>query len=226
MKKTSSASDVVVAIGYARVSTNDQEDSGLGLAAQRAAIKAECERRGWTLLRIATDVASGKTTKGRDALKSALSELEDGSCSVLVAAKLDRIARSVVDFAGLMERAQRRGWGLVALDAQVDTTTPQGALMTHVLAAFAEYERRLIGQRTKDALAAKRASGTRLGRPVALPQSVRMRIQREVEQGRSLREIAADLEVERIPTARGGDRWYASTIRSVVASLQLDASSG
>jgi DNA invertase Pin-like site-specific DNA recombinase len=65
----------------------------------------------------------------------------------------------MLDFAGLMATAQKERWALVALDRAVDTSTPAGEAMAHVLAIFAQFERRLIGQRTKEALAAKKASG-------------------------------------------------------------------
>jgi DNA invertase Pin-like site-specific DNA recombinase len=83
-------------------------------------------------------------------------------------AKLDRLSRSVHDATGLLLRADRAGWGLIALDANVDTTTPQGTAMTQVLAVFAELERRLIGERTKAALAVKRTQDVTLGRPHTL----------------------------------------------------------
>jgi DNA invertase Pin-like site-specific DNA recombinase len=83
----------------------------------------------------------------------------------LVVAKLDRLSRSMIDFTGVMAKAQKQGWALVALDCAVDTTTPAGEAMAHVLATFAQFERRLIGQRTREALAVKRKQGVRLGRP-------------------------------------------------------------
>jgi DNA invertase Pin-like site-specific DNA recombinase len=75
-----------------------------------------------------------------------------------------------------MLRAEKGGWGLVALDVAVDTTTPAGAAMTQILSVFAELERRLIGERTKAALAVKRAQGVKLGRPRSLPDDVVGRI--------------------------------------------------
>ena len=71
----------------------------------------------------------------------------------------------MLDFTALMATAQKQGWALVALDCAVDTTTPAGEAMANVLATFAQFERRLISQRTKDALAAKKAQGVRLGSP-------------------------------------------------------------
>jgi DNA invertase Pin-like site-specific DNA recombinase len=212
-----------IAVGYCRVSTQEQGDSGLGLEAQQAAIRAECERRGWTLHKEATDVASGKTTRKRPALAQALTLLDKGTAGVLVVAKLDRLARSVLDFATLMAQAQRRGWAVVALDANVDTTTPSGALMVNVLAAFAEYERRLIAQRTRSALAAKKAQGARLGRPVGLPEPVRQRIVRARAAGATLTAIADRLTADGVQTAQGGARWYPGTVRGVLLSVELDA---
>jgi DNA invertase Pin-like site-specific DNA recombinase len=81
--------------------------------------------------------------------------LREGDAKALVASKLDRLSRSMIDFTGLMATAQKQGWALVALDCAVDTTTPAGEAMANVLATFAQFERRLISQRTKDALAVK-----------------------------------------------------------------------
>ena len=204
-------------IGYVRVSTDEQADSGAGLAVQRAAIEAEAARRGWQLVAIHEDAgASGKSLNGRPGLTAALAGIEAGEASGLVVAKLDRLSRSLLDFAGLMERSQRKGWALVALDLGVDTSTPSGEMMASVLAIFAQFERRLIGQRTRDALAVKRSQGVRLGRPRTMPESVRERIRQEREQGRSLTAIAAGLNVDGIGTAQGGCRWYPSTVRAAL----------
>ncbi len=203
-------------IGYCRVSTQDQADSGAGLAAQEAAVRQECERRGWELVRVAVDAAaSGKSLNGRPELDGALADLDTGKVDALVAAKLDRLSRSVLDFASLMARAGRRGWSVVVLDVNVDTGSPTGELMATVVAAFAQYERRLIGQRTRDALAAKRAAGVVLGRPRLLPEAVRARILSARAAGASFRAIAAELNAEAVPTAQGGARWYASTIKTI-----------
>src|ERR1700688_4055499 len=116
-------------------------------------------------------LVSGKTLT-RPALTAALTALDSSAGSVLMVAKLDRLTRSVHDATGLMLAADKGGWGLVALDAPVDTTTPQGAAMAQVLAVFAELERRLIGERTKAALAVRRSQGVRLGRPPTLSPDV------------------------------------------------------
>jgi DNA invertase Pin-like site-specific DNA recombinase len=204
-------------IGYVRVSTDEQVDSGAGLEAQRAAISTECERRRIKLVRIAEDAGiSGKSLNGRQGLQDALSAIEGGEADGLIVAKLDRLSRSLLDFAELMERSRRKGWTLVALDLGVDTSTPQGELLASVLATFAQFERRLIGQRTKDALAIKRAQGVRLGRPRTLPAKVRRRIHTDREKGMSLSAIARQLNEDNVATAQGGARWWPSTVRAVL----------
>jgi DNA invertase Pin-like site-specific DNA recombinase len=126
---------------------------------------------------------SGFSAKSLDrpGISGALERLDAGKADALMVAKLDRLSRSLFDFAGLMERARRKGWALVALDLGVDTTTPSGEMMANVLATFSQFERRIIGLRTKEALAAKRAAGVRLGRPRTLSDDVVVRIVSERE---------------------------------------------
>jgi Resolvase, N terminal domain len=87
-------------------------------------------------------------------------------------AKLDRLSRSLRDFAELMSRAQAQRWNLVALDLGIDLSTASGEFMANVMASAAPWERRIIGQRTKDALAVQRSQGVRLGRPVVLSDQI------------------------------------------------------
>jgi DNA invertase Pin-like site-specific DNA recombinase len=210
-----------VALGYARVSTIEQADSGLGLAAQRRAIRSECERRGWALSRVYEDAgASGKGLKGRPSLEEALTALDSGEASTLVVAKLDRLTRSVRDAADLLDRSAKRGWALVALDLGVDTTTPSGEAMANVMAVFAQLERRLIGQRTREALAVKKTQGVRLGRPPVLSDEVVTRILAAHDAGASWSSIGRDLETDGVGTAQGGKHWYPATIRSVYLAHQ------
>jgi DNA invertase Pin-like site-specific DNA recombinase len=206
-------------VGYLRVSTEEQADSGLGLEAQRAVIEAEAARRGWELVTVLVDAgASGKSLSGRPALAQTLAMVRSGDADVLVVSKLDRLSRSLLDFAGLMADAQARGWVLVALDLGIDLSTPAGEFMASVMASAAQWERRLVGQRTREALAVKRAQGVRLGRPPVLGQQVVDRIVAARVAGMTLMKIADALNKERVPTARGGVQWYPSTVRAVLNS--------
>ena len=203
-------------LAYLRVSTGEQADSGAGIEAQRQAILAEAERRGWSIVEFIEDTGfSGKTTN-RPGLRLALDMLTRGDANVLVVSKMDRLSRSLLDFLTIMGEAERQGWALIALDSPADPSTPAGEAMASVMMAFAQLERRLIGQRTREALAVKRAAGVRLGRPPSIDASIARRIRRERKSGRTLREIAQRLNADGVPTARGG-RWYASTLQRVLA---------
>ena len=122
-----------------------------------------------------------------------------------------------------MERSQRAGWSIVALDLGVDTSTAAGEMVAHVMASFAQFERRLIAERTAAALQAAKKRGQRLGRPITLPEAIRQRIARERAQGHILQAIADGLNEAGIPTARGG-QWGTSNVQKVLLSVELDRS--
>ena len=212
------SSDPSTVVGYVRVSTEDQADSGLGLASQRAAIQAECSRRDWSLIAIREDAGISGKKLDRPGLALALDDVRQGRATGIVVAKLDRLSRSLVDFAGLMALAQDEGWNLVALDLGIDLSSPAGEFMAGVMASAAQWERRIIGQRTRDALAVKRQQGIRLGRPPALSPDVADRIRSAHAGGASLASIARHLNATDVPTAHGGTQWYPSTVRSVIHS--------
>lgn len=204
-------------IGYLRVSTSEQGRSGLGLESQREAIEQAADVRGWEVIEWITDTSSGKSLK-RPGIQRALELMEDGGPDVLVAAKLDRISRSAIDFLGLVKRAEDHGWQLVLLDPNVDMTDPMGRFTASILASVAQLEREMIGQRTRDALAAAREKGTKLGRPDARPlsPSTVARIRDEHQRGASLRGIADELNRDGIQTSTGKGQWYASTVKAVL----------
>lgn len=205
-------------VGYTRVSTEEQASSGAGLQAQEAVITASATRSGHELVGLFTDEGvSGKALRGRPGLTQALEHVETGQADGLIVAKLDRLSRSMLDFAALMERSQRHGWALIALDLGVDTSTPAGELVAHVMASVAQWERRAIGARTREALAAKKAQGVQLGRPATMPADVRARIVKAREDGQTLATIAASLNADHVATAQGGSRWWPSTIAAVLA---------
>ncbi len=126
--------------------------------------------------------------------------------------------------AALLDRADRARWSLVILDADVDTTTAGGRLVANVLGSVSEWERMVIGERTKAALAQRKAEGVRLGRPVELPDETRQLVKALSDDGLSLRAIAARLTEQGIQTAKGG-KWHASTVKAVLSSLELDVAS-
>lgn len=204
-------------IGYVRVSTAEQADSGLGLEAQRETLRAECERRRYTLVDVCSDEGvSAKTIAARPGLLGALARVEAAEAHILMVSKLDRLSRSLHDFTGLLLRAEQQGWALAVCDLGVDTNTPAGEAMANMMATFAQFERRLIGQRTSDALQAKRRAGGILGRTDRASPEVVTRVVELRESGESLRKIAARLNADEVPTSQKGQLWYASSVAAVL----------
>lgn len=138
-----------------------------------------------------------------------------------MASKVDRVARSTTDFARLLDRAEQRGWKVVVLDVDVDTTAAAGRLVVEVVSAAAAFESRRIGERVKAVHAQRRAQGKRAGQAPILPQMVRRQIARARTKGGSLRSIAEELNAEGVPTAMGG-RWHPSTVAHVLRSVAID----
>src|SRR5436190_24168816 len=214
-------------IGYVRVSTVGQGDSGAGLEAQRQAIAAECERRGWKRVAIEEDVHSGRK-RARPGLERTLRAVRSGEIAGIVVAKLDRLSRSIVHFGDLLAEAREQNWNIVALDFGLDLSTPQGKLVANVLMSVAEWEREVIGQRTREGLAVKRAQGVRLGRPRELPPETRtyiLQLRKKKVKGKpwGWSKIARQLNDEGVPTARGGKRWYPASVRAAL-NVQPEAS--
>ena len=164
-------------IGYARVSTNDQN-----LDAQTDALQAASAER------IFADKVSG-SKRDRPELGKLLDQLRPGD--VVVVAKYDRLARSLRDLLDLVEAIKDRGAGFRSLAEDIDTTTPAGRLVFHVFASIAQFERERIAERTKEGLQAAKARGRVGGRPPALTaaQKAEVRRMRDEEQ-RAISEIA------------------------------------
>jgi DNA invertase Pin-like site-specific DNA recombinase len=166
-----------VLIGYARVSTDDQD-----LALQRAALRETgCKR-------VYEEKVSG-ARRDRPQLARLLDQVREGD--VVVVARLDRLARSTRDLLEIAEQLKEAGAGLRSLaEPWADTTSPAGRMVLTVFAGIAEFERALIHQRTSSGRAAAKARGVRFGRPPKLtPEQVALG-RRLVEEGTSVREVA------------------------------------
>lgn len=148
--------------GYCRVSTNDQAESGLGLADQEAKIRAYCELYGLELVEIVKEASSGKSLE-REGLQSTLRALKSGKAEGVIVAKLDRLTRSVKDLGALLEDYFADSFSLFVVSEQIDTRTAAGRLLLNLLTSVAQWERETICERTKAALKQKRARGEKTG---------------------------------------------------------------
>lgn len=209
------------ALGYIRVSSDDQANNGHGLAAQRATVLAEAARRGWDVEIVADPGGSGANVN--PGLRSCLEQLANGRSDALIVAKMDRLARSVSNAATILDLASAQGWDLVICDMGVDLSTPSGEAMANMLATFAQFERRMISQRTKEGLAAAKAAGKRIGRPRLAPASVVDRVCHERDAGQSFGAVARTLTEEGVLSPAGHPVWQPSTVRRIYNATKESA---
>lgn len=208
-------------IGYLRVSTEDQANSGLGVEGQRETIQRYADAHGWDVIWYMDEGLSAKSL-ARPQLQAALTRLHvtakrrdvDG----IVVAKLDRLSRSVHDFSGILKLASARKWAVVAIDLGVDTSTPTGKLVANVMMSVAEWEREVIGERTSAAMQAAKRQGRHMGRVSVLPQSAGDRLL-ELRRTLTLAATAEVLNCEGVTTATGA-LWSAGTVAKVQRRLK------
>jgi DNA invertase Pin-like site-specific DNA recombinase len=143
------------AVAYIRVSTGKQGKSGLGLEAQQAAIERFAAQEDFAITSTFTEVQSGKDDDNKRPKLSAALEAADKAKAPVICAKLDRLSRDVHFISGLMKHKV----AFIVADLGADTDP----FMLHLYAALAEKERRIISVRTRDALAAAKARGKKLG---------------------------------------------------------------
>jgi len=216
------------AIGYCRVSTEEQATEGVSLGAQQEQIKTWCKANEYELTEVFVDAGlSGRQMRKREGLQKALKAISNDTA--LVAYSISRLARSLPDMLNICEQIDRKGGDLVSLTEQIDTTNAAGRMMFNMLAAFAQYESEIIGERTKSAMQYKRSKGEKYchivpfgydevnGRLIEVDKEIKIvkRIIRKHQQGISLRDIANKLNDTGVSTKRGG-KWHASTIRQVI----------
>ena len=219
------------ALGYARVSTDEQAREGISLQAQVARIRAYAQAKELELRAVLTDDGiSGKTLE-RPALRELLQRCEHGEVGHVVVVKLDRLTRSTRDLLALVDDLfLARHIELHSVSESLDTSTPHGRFVLTLFGGLAQMERELIGERTRTALAYKRqqrqptshpplgfrANGSRQ-RMVPVPEELAIvsRILGAWRRGGTYAGIAAQLNAEGIPTKRGC-RWHAATVRKIV----------
>jgi DNA invertase Pin-like site-specific DNA recombinase len=170
---------------YSRVSTGSQEPLN-----QLMALRSFGAARGWQLVEF-TDSGQSGVKERRPALDELMAAVRQRKVDVVATTKLDRLARSVHHLVAMVKEFEALGVDLVVLDQAIDTTTPSGRLLFHVLASVAEFERDLIRDRVLAGLRRARSQGRRIGRPRKILDLGRARLL--LEGGRSLRSVAREM---------------------------------
>jgi DNA invertase Pin-like site-specific DNA recombinase len=207
-------------VGYIRLS---KAEEGHGLSVQRRAIEDYCERRGYELVEVYEDNgASGRSTRKRPGLADAIAACSRRDVDAIVATRVDRLARSSLDFHRIVEQVQKASGTILFSEQETfSLDTPEGRMLASILASFAAFEADLISARTRAALAVVRKNGSKSGRRIgnptfrSVPPAVTALILQLRSEGMSYRRIAQTLTERGFPTAQGGKQWHAQTVSNV-----------
>jgi DNA invertase Pin-like site-specific DNA recombinase len=200
--------------GYACLRSDGDGAAKLEVQSQLIAIEKYCERRGWELLKVVRDVESptGKSL-ARPGLGYALDRIAEGQASCLMVSKLERLTRSVVEFAALLEWFREAEARLVVLDQRLDTYSSAGRMTAETIVALGTLEREKLSARARRGRnAAPWTARPAVGQdPALLKRVVTMR-----DQGMTLQAIADALNRDGVPTVRGGAKWRPSSVQSAL----------
>lgn len=190
--------------------------NGHSLDGQRESVQQWAKANGHDLVTVVAEVASAKTPHKLAGRRLAIAAIKAGMADGLVVRDLDRVTRSIIDGADLLEDAKLNGWRLLGAVDGLDTGDPEQEFSTNIKIAVAQEERRKIARRTKDGLATARRNGQRLGKPKQIAPDLEARIVRLHKRGNSGYRIAQRLTAERIPTPQGKVTWSPSVVRDVI----------
>jgi len=144
---------------YLRVSTDEQAREGISLSSQEQKLRAYCESNGWEIYDIYIDEGKSGAIMDRPELQRLLNDCREGKVDAILVYRLDRFSRSLRNLIFMVEELKNYNVDFVSLTEQLDTTTPTGKLMFHIVGAFAEFERDIIRERIKTCMATKAKSG-------------------------------------------------------------------
>jgi DNA invertase Pin-like site-specific DNA recombinase len=205
-----------------------QAEEGVSLDGQERQLIAAAEAAGYEAVILREEGKSGKNISGRPVLRKALEDLDTGKAQALFVTRLDRLARSTRDFLSIVDRSHKYGWRLALLDLGLDTGTYQGRFVVTIMSAMAEMERGMISLRQKDVHKDRRDKGNvwgvNIGPKSPLDVTIRQRIYDERKAGVSYGNIAKGLNSDKIKPTRGGDEWYAATVRHIFLAYEKELS--
>jgi DNA invertase Pin-like site-specific DNA recombinase len=210
-------------VAYLRLS---KAEDGHGIEVQRTSLERFCERRELELVgSFVDDGASGRTTRKRPGLAACLEAVRTKEAHAILCTRVDRLARSSLDFHKIVEQVQKAGGTILFSEQEsLSLDSPEGRMLVSILSSFAAFEADLCSVRTKRALEHVKMHGSKSGRPIGNPRFVSVsaeagaRILELRGNGLSYRRVAEELNRENVPTAQGG-RWHARTVWNIVSRI-------
>lgn len=211
-------------IGYVRLSQGNG-GNGHSLDGQREAVARWCKVNGHDLVTVIAEVQSARSYDKLHGRRLAIAALKAGMAEALVVRDIDRVTRSLIDGADLLENAKVNGWRLFGAVDGLDTADPEQEFSTNIKIAVAQEERRKLARRTRDGLSAARRNGSTLGKPRQVPPAVERRIHRLHKEGLTAYAIAKRLDADKVATPQGGRAWAPSVVRDVLKRQPVKAAS-
>jgi site-specific DNA recombinase len=225
----------MIAVGYARVSTDRQADKGVSLEAQQQRIEAMAVVQNAELREVVVDGGESAKSLKRPGLQKILALIQTREVEAVIIAKLDRLTRSVKDLCGLLELFEKRNVALISVAESLDTSSAAGRLVITIMGAVSQWEREAIGERTREALRHKMRNNQRVGtipygyrlaadnrhlEPEPREQACMARIRSLRSEGHSLRKVSCKLNESGLRTRRGS-RWRLESVARVVRREKL-----
>jgi site-specific DNA recombinase len=214
------------AIGYVRVSTDEQAREGISLDNQRAKIEAYCQLHGLDLAEIIEDEGKSAKDLNRDGMKGLVRLIERRRIKAVVVYKIDRVSRKVIDTLSLIELMEKHGIAFHSITEKIDTRSAMGRFFLNIMASLAQMERDLISERTRDALRHKISQGQRAGQ---VPFGYRLGAdgitlkehkaeQKVITTMRALRDGGASYRAicRELDAKPGGGAWHPQSVKNVL----------
>jgi len=220
------------AMGYVRVSTDEQAREGISLDNQKAKIESYCTLHDMELIGIIEDAGKSGKDLHRDGMKALIDSMKCRQINAVVVYKLDRLSRKVIDTLNLIELMRNHSIAFHSITDNIDTKSAMGKFFLNVMASLAQMERDLISERTRDALQRKISRNERVGqipygwtlssdgKTLALNKKEQKAIAliRDLHgKGYSYRAICRELEAKHHEPV--GSRWHHQTIKNILGRI-------
>jgi site-specific DNA recombinase len=218
------------AVGYCRVSTEDQAQFGVSLKSQAEKIQQYSALYGFEVTEIITDAGISAKSFNRPGVQRVLSMMKQKAVDAVIVAKLDRLTRSVRDLADIIDLSNKKGVALISVNEHIDTGSAAGRMIVNMMGVISQWEREAIGERTKTAIQYKKARGEAYssryalygyekhdGRLVPVPyEQDTISLIMSMKGSLTFAEICRALSRQGIRTRGGAVKWFSKVVRKII----------
>jgi DNA invertase Pin-like site-specific DNA recombinase len=218
------------AVGYCRVSTEDQAQFGVSLKSQAEKIQQYAALYGFEVTEIITDAGISAKNFNRPGVQRVLSMMKQKAVDAVIVAKLDRLTRSVRDLADIIDLSNKKGIALISVNERIDTGSAAGRMIVNMMGVISQWEREAIGERTKTAIQYKKARGETYSSRYALygyekqdGHLVQMPYEQDtisqimsMKDSLTVADVCRELSSQGIRTRGGSVKWFSKVVRKII----------